>query len=125
MKSARDRSQDLMLPEGGRDDGRALEAVGYIAPGLEIDVLNLLAVDLLADEVEETVLIVDIDREVGETGLRDQVHDGQLAGGACIVQVLEEARDGDVGQHRSTSATGATSQPARYSSYARGAGCRQ
>ena len=88
--------EDIMLPEGGRDDSRTLEAIVDIAPGLEVDVLNLLAVDLLADEVEETVLVVDIDGEVGETRLRDDVHDRQFAGRTCIVEILEQARDGDL-----------------------------
>ena len=75
-------AEDVVLPEGGGDDGRALEAGVDVAPGLEVDVLDLLVAELLADEVDEAVLVVDVDGEVGEAGLGDEVGDGELGGDA-------------------------------------------
>ena len=71
--------EDVVLPEDGADDRAALEAGVHVAPGRQVDVLHLLLVQLLADVVEQAVLVVDVDREVREAGLGHQVGDGELA----------------------------------------------
>src|SRR3954451_11388622 len=84
-----------MLPEGGGDDGAALEAGLDPAPGGEVDVLHLLLVELLTHIVQQPVLVIHEDGEVGEAWLRYHVLDGQLRLNAERVAALEQAGDTD------------------------------